>query len=1173
MTTKIPYRLELREEAAAGNVRQKLKQAKAAANVDEKFLPTLELLQQVQPPDVPLSKVDISPAAWWIPKSEISAFALEVLGVHADFHREDIGGYWEVKALMGEDSVANCQTYGMTWFDMTMKGEPDDKELTGLQLLEMILNFKIPNIKVRKQPYAKKVKDASLTATAADKQNQLRDRFAEWCKEDADRAMRLQFLYNFQCNNIRLRDYDGCHLSLSNMTTKWAERVLNRSYQRNAIYRGVTGQPLEGEMGNLGIFHAVGLGKTIDLCAIACERVLNGTATRAMIVVQKSTLSDVAETLREAYPQVRAIVATPEDLKGKNRQMFLARCAYNNAQVIVLTHEAKSRIPLKIETEKAYIRELLKRIEEQDALMEEAHIDGNSKSRKSLRRKLERCYQTLNELDIQEVEIHVNMTQDNLEDWRRRTPVADPENNITLEEAIRQKRKTVKNLERKLNRLTNRLKGLRERRDFGLFWEDLGIDLLLIDEADKLKNAGIYTKMQSVAGLPTTRSDRAYDFRLKKWWMEQTYGTGRVCLATGTFISNSLCELWIVLMDLIPNVMESRGWHLFDAWAAACGKITVGAAIKNTGTIEREMKFAEFVNLPEVLQVLYAVADIKSGTDDDVEIIRPKVKTVNVVAPMSDVQRAFMDELVERSQEIKNKKPRSFFRYDKEGNPVYEEVFKEGRYVQEHAVLVDNNLTLTTEGRKSVVDHRLIDPNVRDFYKSKINMCVRRAYKWWKRTRHSRKTQLIFLDMGVTPTYSTDGVMFWLYGDIRDKLYALADRDGLGEEMRAEFAIAHDYTSEEKREKLHQALREGSVRIALGTTELFGVGVNVQNKLLILHNLDPRWRPREMVQRGGRIERPGNENSRVIIYNYLTQGRDGNVGFDSFMYDKIRWKTAAFSKLFTKNFTDRTIAEDASEDPTFSTAEIVALCTGDERIMKYVELEAEIAIKKTLLSGWLTELEQMNSPYWEHRWLSMRGLERIIKDTQRRLERMQPDAEIVLANRDTCTGEAFEIEVEDVVYNYPVSASKHLHNIAHNLVLEMKEAGHSRRSRSVGYYGGFELILEVSNSESDYFYLPGSERHKIIFLRDDYSSMQRLQDEYLRIVKKMNDEEKNLENHHKRLEQIKAEYTKRMGQVEELQATLSVMESNKLALEQELGLNKTVESELLEVDFGDDDQE
>lgn len=1100
-TTQVPYRLALSEEFLSGNVRLKLNAARAAAALDPTFEPSLKALQEHQPPTVSLSDIEIIPGAWWIPIQDYAAFCEEVLGVWVDISRSDTTSYWHLEPLGGTESLANTQTYGLSWEDLTFAGNIKVKSLEGYQLFEKLLNGKTPEIRVRKYEGGSTVKDPVLTLSAYEKQIQLKHRFVQWCKEDDARAKRLENLYNFQCNNLRLRSYDGSHLELTNMAQQWVERVRQRPYQLNGIYRGICGQTVEDVLCGLGLFWEVGLGKSIASIAIANERIHVQTARRTMIVVQRSTLEDFAVLQRGAYPQTQVLIATPEDLSEAKRQLFLARIVHNNPEVVIVTHQQFAKIPLRIETQEAWIQEKLDELDE-----DEGQIDGDSKN------------------------------------------------------------KAIKAIERRREKFRRQIDDLEDLYDTGLCFEDLNVDLLIVDEADNYKNLPIYTKMSSVAGLPRSNSGRAKDFDRKRWWIEQTYGSGRIIKMTGTFISNTLAELWKELMDLCPAAMRMRGWHIFDAWAAVCGNIKTGAAIKNTGQIARESRFCEFVNLPEQLQLLHSVADIQNSDTVGIDLNKPKPKFVNVVAPMSDDQREYMNYLVHRSQLCKIREPMIWPKLDHKGNPVMKlERLPDGSEIEVEQEIVDNPLFITTDGRKSVLDYRLIDPEARDYYKSKVNMCVRRVFRLWKRTQEQRSTQIVFCDMGVPNRHKE----FCLYYDLRDKWIAM----GIPPE---EIAIAQEWSTPERRQALHAAVRIGAIRVVIASTEVMGVGTNVQDLLLAIHDLDVRWRPRDMEQRLGRIVRPDNLNTKVLVYRYITQGRDGNVGFDSFMWDRVKIKMRFIRQMFSGNFNLRRIEEDASEDPTFSTAEIVALATGDMRIMAYVELEAELLLNKTLLAGINKEIDQMkHRRYASNVENCIPYLEKEIEYCQRRVAVVEPDISRVLQNRQNCTDEQFQIEILGEVITDPIAAAKKLDELVDQIYLEEsnqkeKVKYFTRIVNDVGHYGGFSLRLMV-NHQGNYLWLQGAERYECRLLRNVYEAMNRLQQVYLDIA----DQVRSLELKRKRdeiqLEAVKVELKQREQKRDALEVLIQQQEGDKLALEEELGLNKQEEIETIE--FGEEEDE
>jgi N12 class adenine-specific DNA methylase len=1102
---QIPYSLVARESYLSGDVRQKLRKAKRAAVANPLFDGNVQALEQVMPDRVPLEEVVIAPGATWIPVPDYEQFCIDVLRVQVTIFRSDVTSHWAVRLDSQYQSAANEQTYGMSWSDYTYHGNSIVRSLTGVQLFEKLLNGKKPVIRIRSSDGESSYKDPSQTANAIAKQAQLKQAFIEWCLIDESRKQRLESLYNAQCNNINLRTYDGSALRL-HMAPKWLAYVQDRPYQLDGIYRGIVGNYLDDHMSALGIFWQMGLGKTITAIAIACERVLARTANRAMIVVKKQTLDGFAQTLQEAYPQIKVMVATEADLTESKRQLFLAAMVYDDPQVVVVSHEQFAKLSLRVATEKQFIQERLDMIR--------ADISAQIESG------------------------------------------ADPKaaNGI------------VKRIERARNRLEAKREKLRNKRDKGFCFEDLGIDFLLFDEFDVVKNGWFYTKMDRVAGISRTVSSRADDFDVKHWWMAHQYGTGRMVALTGTPVSNSLVELWRLFMQLAPRQMELRGWHQFDFWAAVCGNIKTGAAIKGNGQLEQESRFCEFVNLVEQLRLLHAVADIKDADSVGIDLGLPNVKYVNIATPMTFKQLAFMEQLVERTKKVKENDPIQFPRTDKTGKRYYVD---------------DNMLLITTHGRIAVTDMRLVDPNMRDDYKTKINICCRRAAKIWRKTRAERAVQIIFCDMGVS-----DKNGFCLYDHIKEYLISLGVTEN-------EIAIAQQWDGS-KRETLHQAMRDGEKRIVLASTEVMGVGANVQTRLLALHLIDPSWRPRDMMQKIGRIERPGNSYKRVLVYRYVTQGRDGNVGFDSFMWDKLKMKTKFIQQLFRKGFNSRRIEEDASEDPTFSASEVVALATGDMRLMTYVEIEARITLNKQLISGWRKELDQIIHERSASIFSScIPALERAITD-QHRFNRLDT-ANGALARQTigTCTGDNFHVDLvidnEEQRFTDRRAAAKALWRVADALQADMderntvmernEETGIYEKVRKqrvealaepVGTFAGFHLTVQMELSGIAYLVLTHPEtggETDCRMLVDVAQTMTRLENKLGEIITTAAGGEKKLAELQDKLSAAQTAAEQLRTKIQDAATALSTDEAAQQTLAQELGLSDT--DEMAVVDFGD----
>lgn len=458
------------------------------------------------------------------------------------------------------------------------------------------------------------------------------------------------------------------------------------------------------------------------------------------------------------------------------------------------------------------------------------------------------------------------------------------------------KQLTVKALEKSRRSLETRLKNLNDiEQDDTITFEQLGVDKLFVDEAHNFKNLFLYTKMGNVAGINTTESKKATDMYNKVRWLDEHTNNKGTVFATGTPVSNTMAELYTMQRYLQYDRLKQLGLLHFDSWASSFGETVTELELKPEGTGFRlKERFAKFFNVPELMNIFREVADIK--TKEMLDLPVPKVHYENIVCPASDIQKAMVDNLAERAEKVRD------------------------GVVEPNE---DNMLLITSDGRKLALDQRIIDSELPDDSESKVNHCVEDVYSMWKKTAKDKLTQLIFCDLS-TPNSKE----FNVYDDIKAKLIS----KGIPEN---EIAFVHDATTNTKKEKLFSKVRDGDVRVLLGSTQKCGTGTNVQDKLIATYDLDCPWRPADLEQRSGRIERQGNQNSEVYVYRYVTEGT-----FDAYMYQLVEKKQRFISQIMQGDTSIREI-EDLDES-SLNYAKLKALAVGDPLIQEKMELELQV---------------------------------------------------------------------------------------------------------------------------------------------------------------------------------------------------------------------------------------
>jgi N12 class adenine-specific DNA methylase len=462
-------------------------------------------------------------------------------------------------------------------------------------------------------------------------------------------------------------------------------------------------------------------------------------------------------------------------------------------------------------------------------------------------------------------------------------------------------RNLVKTIEKQKAARSERLKDLlaERKKDDGLVFDELGVDHIFIDEAHYFKNLETPTKMDRVAGIQTGGSERAFDVYMKARYLSEQHPGHGVTFATGTPISNTMMEMYTMQRFLDPEGLRSRGLEHFDAWAATFGEVIDTMEISPDGNgLRPRSRFARFTNLPELQQMFRAFSDVQ--TAEMLNLPRPRLqggKPIIVACPMSDEQYALQQELVERYDRLRSQKvdPR-----------------------------IDNALNITTDGRKLATDARMLSATAEDFPESKVNRLVENVAAIWERTKPIRGTQMIFADMGVNPTewgYSP-------YKAITRTLIAAGSPAG-------QIAAIGDAESDAKKQALFEKVRQGSVRVLIGSTQKMGTGTNVQKRLVALHHLDAPWKPAEVEQREGRILRQGNENEEVAIYRYVTEG-----SFDAYMWQALETKARFIGQVITGDNAARRAEDIGGQELSY--AEVKAIASGNPAVLTLAEADAEL---------------------------------------------------------------------------------------------------------------------------------------------------------------------------------------------------------------------------------------
>lgn len=652
--------------------------------------------------------------------------------------------------------------------------------------------------------------------------------------------------------------------------------------------------------GNTLFAHSVGAGKTFEMIATAMECKRLGLCHKSLFAVPNHLTEQVGADFLKLYPNANILVATKDDFKAENRKRLMSKIATGNYDAVIIGHTQLKMLPLSPERQKNIFKEQIDNIVA--GIAELKYQEGNSFKVKDMER-------------------------------------------------------TKRSLEQQLEKLQS------SKKDNTVYFEELGIDKLFVDEAHEFKNLFCTTKLQNVSGISSRASQRAIELFAKCRYLDEKTGGKGVVFATGTPLSNSVTELHTMMRYLNYDFLASHNnMQNFDNWVSTFGVQKKEYELAPAGNKFKERtRIAEYANLPELMSMFKTIADVR--TADTLNLKVPDCELHIVDVEPTELQTELVEELSDRADEVNN------------GSVDPSQ---------------DNMLKITGDGRKLGLDPRLINPSFEDDPGTKLNVCVNNVFDIYEKTSDKKLTQIVFCDLGVpSKNSSADGNKdddtksvaeldsleesgkFCVYDDIRDKLIA----KGVSAD---EIAYIHNAKSETQKSELFAKVRSGEVRILLGSTGKMGTGTNVQDRIIALHDLDVPWRPSDLEQRRGRMVRQGNINDKVHLYRYVTKGT-----FDAYSYQLLEKKQKFISQIMTSKEPGRKCADVDQAALTYS--EIKALCTGDERIREKLTLENRVKELQALKSEYNStryELEDKVNAYPEERKKLLLDIGNISKDME-----------------------------------------------------------------------------------------------------------------------------------------------------------------------------------------------
>ena len=595
---------------------------------------------------------------------------------------------------------------------------------------------------------------------------------------------------------------------------------------------------------------------------------------------------------------------------------------------------------------------------------------------------------------------------------------------------VKQLMKTRKAIKTKLEKLNDT-----KRKDTVIDFEQLGVDRLFIDESHFYKNLYLYTKMRNVGGIAQTEAQKSSDLFMKCRYLDEITGNRGTVFATGTPVSNSMVELYSVQRYLQYDTLAQNGLQHFDSWASTFGETVTALELAPEGTNYRaKTRFAKFYNLPELMQMFREVADIQ--TADMLKLPVPTVNYHNIKTKPSEIQTEMVASLAKRAEKVR------------------------ARLVEPN---IDNMLKITNDGRKLALDQRMIDPMLPDDPESKVNACVDNVYRIWEEHADTKATQLVFCDLS---TPKNDGT-FNVYDDMREKLIA---RGIPAEQIR----FIHEATTDAQKKELFGKVRSGEVRVLFGSTPKMGAGTNVQDRLIAIHNLDCPWRPSDLEQRQGRIERQGNMFPEVEVYRYVTEQT-----FDAYLYQLVESKQKFISQIMTSKSPVRS-AEDVDE-VALSFAEVKMLATGDARFKEKMDLDIQVSKLRVLKQSYLSEhydLEDRVLKYYPQ----------TIKEYEERIAGYENDAALVEQHKPQGEDKFCPMTLKGMTYTEKADAGEMLLAICKDYPMSA--------ATEIGSYRGFRMEIYYDTVNAHYcMNLCGKAKHKVDLGADALGNLTRIENE------------------------------------------------------------------------------
>ena len=840
-----------RDAYLSGNVRQKLTIAEDKARIIPSFQANVYALQQIVPPTIPVALISFGLGSVWLPDELVTNF------IHTTLQLSEVSASYNNRSRQYEIDTPK-------YFYSSLNQSLGTSHRTALQLIDAALNSRSVVITktITQDGKERSVRDVEATSQAIAAQERLNELFVDFARDQYEAIIEETFnrLYNTHVPRCFARPTFPHYPNANPAVTL-----------RNHQFRAVERIKIQDTM----LAHAVGSGKTYTMITGAMELKRLGIARKPLLVVQNSTVEDVARSWRLLYPSAVVYVPQRSDLEAAGRKRFLQRIATNAFDGIIIPQSFLKLIPDDPASEQAFLQEEIDRVEA--AVAAAARQD---KSKKSLVKRL-------NELRLR------------------------------LE--------------------ARRLRQADRKKDNILSFDELGIDALFLDECHKYKRLGFFTSRRGIKGIDPAGSEDALSAMFKCRSVQARQG--RVVLATGTPISNTMAEAWTMLRFVAPDRLDEARISTFDQFAGAFGQLIASFELTTTGQFKAVSRFARFVNVRQLSEMYRAHVDVVLN-DDVVEFQRDQTLPVlkdsgftKIVLPQTEGVQAELEIIRERLR-------------------WFEELTGSQKRENCHLPLV-----LFGQARKATLDIRLLNSRNDDEQGSKLNRTATEILRLYQQSDSYKGTQLVFADVYQSPAtlfFDEDELMnckpefrttrFNLFDDLKLKLIA-------GGIPANEVAICP--AEADKREAVFVKVRTGEIRVMLGTSERMGIGVNVQERLVSLHHLDAPNRPTDFEQRNGRIIRQGNLHAAWgIPIEILTYGVDKTL--DATAYGRLAIKQKFINQVLKGHLTDEGMNDISADDDfaAMSFDQMMATLSGSQYALAYAAKQLDLSRLLTARKNW-----------------------------------------------------------------------------------------------------------------------------------------------------------------------------------------------------------------------------